>query len=333
MAAHAETRTHRAGNRRDEAAALFADAAGFEKAAVSAPAHQLDARFVAALDPGIEQLARLPFARGGTAMGQDDIERVVRAEIARHVHLLAQCLEIGLHRACRSACRAGRAIEARSDLAANAQGRVVDADRLAAERESAIVRSCHRQFEIETRPEAQLFERAGIACNGAAAEHDIDLRARFDLGERHGTADQRHDPLRIALPHAGAAQHAFETVSRSQSGHQFDTRTFGRGGQGAHQRGRAHAVAGIGPQSQRCDRLAAQFVALRLAQARGRCRLQRREIGPEGDCGTRQADKRAHAAQPAQAANPAAEIGRKVQRGKPRRKALSPAGRRAKRRF
>ena len=133
MAPHAEARGGAARNGGHQPAALFADTRGFVEFAVCAPAHQLHARLFAPVEPGIEQLPRLPFAGGGAAMRDDEIERVARAYIAVEIHILTERLEIGLHCARRGACSAGRAIKAVAHRTANTQRGIVDADDLFAQ--------------------------------------------------------------------------------------------------------------------------------------------------------------------------------------------------------
>ena len=130
MAPHAEARGGAPRNGGHQPAALFADTRGFVEFAIGAPAHQLHARLFAPVEPGIEQLPRLPFAGGGAAMRDDEIERVARAYIAVEIHILTERLEIGLNCTRRGTSGAGRAIKAVAHRTANTQRGIVDADDL-----------------------------------------------------------------------------------------------------------------------------------------------------------------------------------------------------------
>src|SRR5690606_26120906 len=156
MAAHAEVGRDPAGHRRDEAAALLAHAGCLVEAALVAPAHKLGLRLPAPLDPGIEQLPRLALAGGGAAVLHDHVERVGRAHRSVEIDLFAERLQVLLHRARGSARSAHRAVEATADGAADAQRRLVDADRLARERQMPGIVARHGQREAEAGAE---FER------------------------------------------------------------------------------------------------------------------------------------------------------------------------------
>ena len=130
MAPHAEARGGAARNGGHQPAALFPDTRGFVEFAIGAPAHQLNAWLFVAVEPGIEQLPRLPFARSGAAMRDDEIERVACAYIAVEIHILAECLEIGLNCTRRGTRGARRAIKAVAHRTANTQRGIIDADDL-----------------------------------------------------------------------------------------------------------------------------------------------------------------------------------------------------------
>merc|ERR1711969_457187 len=90
MAAHTEARTHATWHGRHQAAALLPDARCLVKLAILAPAHQLDGRLFAPVQARIKQLACLSFARGGTAMRNDEIECISGPDFPVEVHVLAQ---------------------------------------------------------------------------------------------------------------------------------------------------------------------------------------------------------------------------------------------------
>ena len=286
----------------------------------------MHARRLSPLEPGIEQLARLPFARGGAAMGEDEIERVTRTNVAIEVHILAQRLEIGLDRTGRCARGTRRAIEAVTDGAADAQRRFIDPDHILCQRKiGAFCEPPDLEFEIEARAKTDRLERARRARCGAATEGNVERCTRFDFAQRQRRADQFGHALAVVTPHAGAAQHAFEAIASCQRRDHFEPRPFRRGGERFDQRGRTHVPATVGPERERENHLAAVFIAHRIVDMRGcRC-LERGETRPEGQGSGSQADECAQPAQPTLAADFAAEIGRKVECGDPARK-LFPQG-------
>src|SRR3546814_3125890 len=95
------------------------------RAAALGPFEHRQLRLAAANQPGIEQLARLDLPRLGAALVEDDVIFVRRADL-RYRHLLADHAQPALDRLRGRSGRAGRAIEAGADLAADAQRRRVD---------------------------------------------------------------------------------------------------------------------------------------------------------------------------------------------------------------
>ena len=63
-------------------------------------------------------------------------------------------------------------------------------------------------------------KRAGDAPVGAATERQVDHRAGADVGERHRSADQRRDPLRLGGSDSGALEHSGEAVTAAEAGAQ-----------------------------------------------------------------------------------------------------------------
>src|SRR3546814_11143988 len=84
MAALAEGRSHTAWNRTLEHAARLADPGRLEPLRSPAifPLHQLDVVAARSIEAGIEQLAGFRLAGRGSAMLDDDVELVVRADAA-----------------------------------------------------------------------------------------------------------------------------------------------------------------------------------------------------------------------------------------------------------
>ena len=131
MTAPPEVRGQPARDRGDQPAALLADTARFVE--LAAPAKQLDPGALFAVDPGVDQLARLPLPGGGAAMLDDDIKGIGRQQSVLQIDLLAEHLKIGLDCARRRPRRAGRAVQAGTNGAAYAQRRLVDCDGRAGE--------------------------------------------------------------------------------------------------------------------------------------------------------------------------------------------------------
>src|SRR3546814_9670773 len=97
--------------------------------------------------------ARLDLPRLGAAIVEDDVIFVRRADL-RYRHLLADHAQPALDRLRGRSGRAGRAIEAGADLAADAQRRRVDRDRDAAHHQP-VVYPLHLDPQVEARPHRQ----------------------------------------------------------------------------------------------------------------------------------------------------------------------------------
>ena len=305
--AHSEPGGHVSRDGRDQTLALFAHAAGFEKLALRAPPHQLGARRVAAFEPGIQQLARLPFPGRRAAMGDDHVERVGFRNRSGEIDMAAQRLQISLHRARGSAGRPRGPIERGTDRPANAQRGVIHPDRLSPQEKRTIVEPRDGEIEVEPGSQVETVERPRRILAGPASQRDIERRARDQFVERDRLGNQLERAGTVAVGQARPREHAFQARPLTERRHQLLRGTLRRGSERADAIGRPHAPSGVRPERERLDRLAAVFVvALRRNRRRGD---QGRKARPEQHRHRDQGDQRARLAQPARRTDRIAEIG------------------------
>ena len=257
-------------------------------------------------------------------MRDDEVERIARTHVAIEVHILTERLEIGLHGAGGCPRGARRAVEAAADGAADPQRRLVHANHFLGQGKiAAIVETSDTELEIEARPEIHRLQRSWCAGSGAAAQRDVERRAGFELVERDRRSDHIGDALAVIAPRPGSAQHPFEAVAFRQSDDHFQRRTFGRGCQRRNEGSGPHAPTAVRSERQRHDHLRAIFVAHGIVEMRRGGSLERREVRPERERNRTQAEKGPETAQPALAADIAAEVGRQIESGEMARKLVT----------
>src|SRR5690606_3131288 len=137
---------------------------------------------------------------------------------------------------------------------------LVDADRLARERETPRVVAGDGERKIEAGAEFERIERARRARLRTAAERDVDLRSGLEVVERYRTTDEFCNPLRIGRTDSRAPKHSLEAVAPRQCREKLDARPLGRGLERHDQRGRPHMPPAIRTERDRHDHLAAEFV-------------------------------------------------------------------------
>ena len=203
VASHAEVGCDAARDRPAEAGALLPDARCLEPLpfAVDGPGEHAQARLVTPDEAGVDELAHLGFAGFGAAVGDDDVELVIGADIAADRELACNHAQVGLDRAGRRTGGPGRAVQAVADTATDAQRCIVDRDGDAFHAQRA---AFTQEFEpeVERGAEGERFERARIGAHGTATEDDIELCARADVGQRDGAGDHVRDASRFGTAHA-----------------------------------------------------------------------------------------------------------------------------------
>jgi len=198
VAAHAEAgrNSPRSGHRHRAGAAAAAQPVEPFGAAVALPWQQLQAG-AAVVDAGIKQVAELDFTGYRTRLRNDQVEAAIGAEV-RYGNAAGQRLDERFDRLGRRAGGACRAIETGADRALDTQRGMIDRDRDLAQRQ-CIALARDLELEVEARAERKLFERAGLILAVAAAERQVERRARLNRSQRDGASDEGADLCRIGV--------------------------------------------------------------------------------------------------------------------------------------
>ena len=142
----------------------------------------------------------------------------------------------------RAPARCRRCPEIRSGVLSTAMGMRLSTSSPASLRSTSMT-------QVERGAVAQFFERARHRLGLAAAEHEVDRRARLD----GAAADQPVDGVGIGGADFGAAQRARQAFAAADARGSFDARSFGGFGEFLDHARRRRVAAGCGTERQRAD--------------------------------------------------------------------------------